>query len=125
MPNMSMPWLKRLLLAAALAVMPPQGIAVTLSVLLCHGDAQAHTMHAGDGHEHGANSHTDGHHDRHVGDDGAAGSSLYHLCCHFAVTAPADVTLAVAPLDFPLLALAPERLHDLFVPDRPQRPPLA
>ena len=118
-------WLNRLLLAAALAVMPLQGMAATLSFLLCHGEAQAHETHAGDGHDHGANGHADGHPDRHASDDGTAGSSLYHLCCHFSVTTPADITLAVAPLDFPLLALSPERSYDLFVPDRPQRPPLA
>lgn len=116
-------WSKQLVLVLALAVMPLQGIAATLSVLLCHGDAQAHSSHAGDSHDH--SSQPDSHHDQHPADDGGGGSAPYHLCCHFTVTAPATVTLAVSLPDFPALAFAPTPLHDLFVPDRPQRPPLA
>ena len=40
-------WLKKLVLAAALAVMPLQGVAAALSALLCHGEAQTHAAHAG------------------------------------------------------------------------------
>jgi len=116
-------WLKKLVLAAALAVMPLQGVAAALSALLCHGEAQTHAAHAGSGHDH--DSHQDGHHDKHSGDDGAAGSSVYHLCCHYTVSAPAAVTLPVSLPDFPVRAFVPDPLHDLFVPDRPQRPPLA
>jgi hypothetical protein len=116
-------WLKKLVLAAALAVMPLQGIAGGLSALLCHGDAQAHAAHAGDSHDHSAPH--DSHHDKHSGDNGGAGGSAYHLCCHYTVSAPSAVTLPVALPDFPVRAYAPDPLHDLFVPDRPQRPPLA
>jgi hypothetical protein len=117
------PWLKKLVLAAALAVMPLQGVAATLSVLLCHGDAQAHAAHDG-GHDHGAQP-GDHHHGQPPVDDGAGNGAPYHLCCHFTVTAPVTVTLAMTLPDFPALAFAPAGLHDLYVPDRPQRPPLA
>lgn len=113
----------KLVLALALAVMPLQGVAATLSVLLCHGEAQVPAAHAGDSHDHAA--HADGQHDGHPADGSAAGGSVFHLCCHFTVSAPAAVTLAVALPDFPALAFAPTPLHDLFIPDRPQRPPLA
>ena len=116
-------WLKKLILAAALAVMPLQGVAATLSVLLCHGEAQTHSAHAGGDHNHVA--HQDRHLDQHQGDDGAAGSSLFHLCCNYTVTAPSDVTLPVSLPEFPVRAYALDPLHDLYVPDRPQRPPLA
>jgi len=116
-------WLKKLVLAAALAVMPLQGVAAALSALLCHGEAQTHAAHAGGGHDH--DSHQDGHHDKQQGDDGAASNSIYHLCCHYTVSAPAAVTLPVSLPDFPVRAFVPDPLHDLFVPDRPQRPPLA
>jgi hypothetical protein len=112
-------WLKQLVLAAALAVMPLQGIAAAMSVLLCHGDAQAHVMHEGGGHDHGPN------HDSHHDDGGGTGVGNYHLCCHYTVTAPPVFTLPAAPLDFPIRAFAPDPLHDLFFPDQPQRPPLA
>lgn len=116
-------WSRKLLLVLALAVMPLQGIAATLSVLLCHGETQTHAAHAGGSHEHG--THQNGHHDNQQGDDGTTSHSVYHLCCHFTAFAPASMTLPVARPDFPARAYAPDPLHDLFVPDRPQRPPLA
>ena len=121
--DMSPLWLKELVLSAALAVMPLQGVAAALSFLICHGDAQAHAMHANDSHDHAA--HQDSRHDKHPGDDATAGSSVHHLCCHYTVSAPTAVTVAISLPDFPVLAYAPDPLHDLFVPDRPQRPPLA
>lgn len=117
--------IKAFLLAAALAALPFQGMAATLSVLLCHGEPQAHAGHAGhvqENHAHGGSGH---HHDDAGGDAPAGSGGLYHLCCHFVVTAPATLSAPPAPSRFPVLALAPHPLHDLFVPDRPQRPPLA
>ena len=111
-------WLKKLVLAAALAVMPLQGVAAAMSVLLCHGDAQAHAIHESGGHDHGP-SHN-GHHD----DDSGTGIGNYHLCCHFTIAAPPIFTLPAALPDFPIRAFAPDPLHDLFFPDQPQRPPL-
>ena len=117
---MSARWLKRLVLAAALAVMPLQGVAAALSVLLCHGDAQVHTLHEGGDHGHGAQQAA------HQHDDGnPSGGGNYHLCCHLSVTAPSTVTLPAALPNFPVRAFAPDALHDLFVPAQPQRPPLA
>jgi len=112
-------WLKKLVLAAALLVMPLQGIAATLSVLLCHGDAQAHATH-----ENGVEGHGmqyDGQSDPNV----PPGNNAFHLCCHYTVSAPAATTLPVSLPDFPVRAFVPDSLHDLFLPDRPQRPPLA
>jgi hypothetical protein len=111
-------WLKTLVLAAALLVMPPQGITATLSVLLCDGEAQMHAMHANGGHDRGT------HQDSNQDEGSTNGNSTYHPC-HNTVSAPMFVTLLAAALDFPVQAMAPDSLHDLFVPDRPQRPPLA
>ncbi len=116
---MSARWLKRLILAAALAVMPLQGVAAAMSVLLCHGDAQVHAIHEGGGHEHGPT------HDSHHDDGGGSGVGNYHLCCHYTVTAPSAITLPGALPEFPIRTSAPDPLHDLFIPDQPQRPPLA
>jgi hypothetical protein len=117
-------WLKKLVLAAALAVMPLQGVAAAMAALVCHGDAQVHakhesTMHESGGHNHGTQN------DVHNNDDGTTGYNAYHLCCHYTVTAPSAVMLPAALPDFPIRAFAPDPLHDLFIPDRPQRPPLA
>jgi hypothetical protein len=112
-------WCKKLVLVLALTVMPLQGVAATLSVLLCHGEAQAHAMHDQGNHGHGTphNSHPD--------EGGATGNSAHHPCCNITASAPSSVTLPATQLDFPVRAYAPAPLHDLFIPDRPQRPPLA
>ena len=111
--------MRTLVLAAAFAVMPLQGVAAAMSVLLCHGDMQAHVIHEGSSHDHAPNP--DGHHD----DSGGPGVGNYHLCCHYTVTAPPVFTPPAALPDFPIRAFVPDSLHDLFVPDQPQRPPLA
>lgn len=111
-------WLKKLVLAAALLVMPLQGIAASLSDLLCDGEAQMHAMHANGGHDRGA------HQDSTQNEGSTSGNSAHHPC-HNTVSAPLVVTLLPDAPDFPILAFAPDPLHDLFVPDRPQRPPLA
>jgi len=111
--------LKKFVLAAALLVMPLQGVAASLSVLLCHGDLRAHIMHAMDAGDRAT-----------VGDSqsdngGIGGDLAYHPCCHNVVSAaPIAAPLAAQP-EFPVRTFAPDALRDLFVPDRPQRPPLA
>jgi hypothetical protein len=116
---MSALWLKRLVLAAALAVIPLQGVAAAMAVLVCHGDAQAHAAHQDDGHDHPAQH--DGHHDG----GGTSADNSYHPCCHLTVSAPSAVLVPAALPDFLVRAFAPDPLHDLFVPNQPQRPPLA
>ena len=120
---MSTSRIRKFVLAAALAVMPLQGVAATLSALLCHGDAQMHAVHDPDGHDHG--SHHDGHHNSHQDDGGSTGNAVFHLCCHYTVSAPPIVTIPAMVPDFPVRAFVPDPLHDLFFPDQPQRPPLA
>jgi hypothetical protein len=103
--------------------MPLQGVAATMLVLLCHGDAQAHAMHAqhaDDDHERGMHRH-DGHPD----EGGATHQAAHHSCCHVTASAPPVMTPGVVALGFPVGAPAPDSLHDLFVPEQPQRPPLA
>jgi hypothetical protein len=111
---------KKLVLLLALAVMPLQGVAATLSILLCHGDTKLHALHETAGHNSG--THHDGHQDA-----GGSGnnSAAYHLCCNITFSAPPVMMLPAALPDFPVRALTPDPLHDLFIPDRPQRPPLA
>ena len=119
--------IKRFVLAIALAVMPLQGIAATLTVLLCHGDAQVHEMHAAGHHNHDdhASAHSDQHGVSAQDENGAASNSAsYHLCCNLTASAPASVSIDTVLPDFEARAFVPAPLHDLFVPDQPQRPPL-
>ena len=111
-------WRRKLVLVLALAVMPLQGVAATLSVLWCHGDAQAHAMHTQDDPEHSM------HHDALPDEGGATGQSAYHLCCNIIASAPPVMTVSAVPPDFPVRAFVPDSLHDLFIPEQPQRPPL-
>jgi hypothetical protein len=113
-------WSRTLVLVLAFAVMPLHGLAAGLAVLLCHGDAQAHAVHEPDGHDRDAPH--DGHHGTQQDDGGA---SAYHLCCNLTVSVPSDVTVPQAAADLPVRAPSPDSFHDLFIPDRPQRPPLA
>ena len=110
-------WLKRLVLAGALVVMPLQGIAASLSVLLCNGEAQMHAMHANGGHDRGT-------HQNSSQDDGSTSSNFAYHPCHNTVSGPLVVTLLAAAPDFPVRAFVPDTLYDLFVPEQPQRPPL-
>lgn len=112
-------WLKKLVLAAALLVMPLQGIAATLSVLLCHGGAQAHATHENGNEGHGMQY--DGPSDPGV----PPGNNAFHPCCHYTVAAIPVYSLPAAPPDFSVRTFVPDSLHDLFIPEQPQRPPLA
>lgn len=111
-------WCRKLVLALALAVMPLQGVAATLTYVLCRGNAQAHAFHASAGHDQGVQ------HDSQQ-DQGGTPGNVFHPCCHYTVFAPAVVMLPAAQPDFPVRAFALDPLYDLFVPDQPQRPPLA
>ena len=141
---MSVSWIRSAVLAVALAVMPFQGIAATLTVLLCHGDAQAHAGHVGTvQHDHGSPDDSGhGHdHDRakagqHAGhgqvdgvgqpDESAGAANLmYHLCCNLSASISTSVDFAAVVPEFPVRTSAPETRHDVFVPEQPQRPPLA
>jgi len=106
-------------LALAIAVMPLQGIAASISVLACHGEADAHAVHGQDT-QHGHHAQ-----DQHDEDTGSNNDPAFHLCCHLTAPGLAGMTSVPAMPDFALPATSPQPLHDLFVPDRPQRPPLA
>ena len=121
--DMSTSCIRKFVLAVALAVMPIQGVAAALSVLLCHGDAQLHALHDHGASDHG--SHHDGHHSNQQDDGSAKDNPVLHLCCNLTVTIPAMVIVPPVTPDFPIRALVPDSLHDLFLPDQPQRPPLA
>ena len=117
-------WIRNAVLAAALVAVPFQGIAATLTVLLCHGDAAAHAAHgapSSGGHDH----HGHAHDAPAPPADEAGGSLMYHLCCNLSASVPVSVTLDAALPDFTLRALIPDSLRDLYDPEQLQRPPLA
>ena len=112
--------------AAALVAMPFQGIAATLAVLICHGDSQAHATHGQGGHGHGDHQHEATHEHSGAGEDGSGtGTTPYHLCCNLTASVPPTAIVAAELPDFPVRAFVPDTLNDLYIPDQPQRPPLA
>lgn len=106
-------WLRKFALLLALTGMPLQGVAATLSTPLCHGDARTHAM-----------SVDSDQHDSQQGGRGTSTHAVDHLCTPVTLSAPSVVALPAALVDFPVQTFDPDPLHDLFVPDRPQRPPL-
>jgi len=113
-------WCRKIVLAFSLAVLPLQGVAATLTVLLCHGDAQVHAAHAATGHDHGHQN------DNQPNEDAAGGSVAgYHHCCNVTVSALSAMTPPSAPPESPARVVVSDRLYHLFVPELPQRPPLA
>jgi len=111
---------KRFVLILALAVLPLQGIAASLAKLACHagaGEQTASVAQAHDGHQHGPQ------HDS-QSDDGK-GAEPEQFTCHHLTSALPVVTLPATLADFPVWAPSSYSLPDLFIPDRPQRPPLA
>jgi hypothetical protein len=116
-------WIRKLALAAALIAVPFQGMAATLTVLLCHGDAAGHAAHGAKAQEHDHQGHA---HDSQVPPaDDTGGNLMYHLCCNLSASVPVSVTVAAVLPDFTLRAPVPDSLHDLYDPEQPQRPPLA
>ena len=111
---------KRFVLVLAVAVLPVQGMAGAFASLTCHNAVSEHSVHgthANDGHEHGmsSQSHTD---------DGS-GHDTDHASCHPLTPVLLVVLLPVSSAEFPVWMPSSYALPDLFIPDRPQRPPLA
>ena len=113
---------RKIVLLFMLAALPLQGVAATLSFLYCHGDARGHALHEPDAHDHAAQH--DGSHGN-PADESNTGSPGYHLCCNLTVSAPPTIVVPQSVPSFHFRASVPDSLHDLFIPDRPQRPPLA
>lgn len=118
-------WSRRFVLWLMLAVMPLQGMAATAAMFRCHTDTTdqtSHAMHSADGHSHDANDQ-DGH--AHGNDDSAGSAGSGHFCPHHFSSALPTTNLSAAIPTFQVCTSVLQALHDLFVPDRPQRPPLA
>lgn len=119
------PWCRKLVLVLALVALPLQSIAATMTTLRCHTDGSGqvpHTMHAQDGHDHDM-SHDDGH--VHDFDGSTSTHALDHFCFHHFASALLVIELPEAIQGFQVLGISPPISYSFFIPDRPQRPPLA
>jgi len=114
---------RRFVLLLLLLALPTQGIAAALSGFVCDsaGERQpAHIAHADNGHHVQAQSDASYAHD----DDGIDVHYDNFSCNHLVFVLPAVMLPAIVP-DFPFWMSSAHTLPDLFVPERPQRPPLA
>lgn len=119
---------RKILVLALLLVMPLQGVAASLSHLLCSSPSGIEDMSAG--HHHGGGNdaatphqHNDGTGSNDGNDNGK--SHAGHLSCHQCSAAMPSVTVAVFASTPPVFGSAIFSFPSLFVPEQPQRPPLA
>ena len=123
-------WLLKLVLAAALAVLPFQGIAQTVMSLVCHPQGEEHTIQHSGQHAHGGGSgaHGHAHASTHspVSDDGTTGNGhADHFCCHVVVSGLTSWLSPSAEPGYAVLTASAGVSHYVTFLKRPQRPPLA
>ena len=127
---------RKFVILALLAWLPLQAAALPALAFLCevdpgamHGHAAAHSHHGdhqhGDGgHDTGGDHSAGGHHNGGHDGDGSSPAGP-HGCCHhfFSVALPSLSTAAATPVS----GVDPTPLFhpDFFIPEQPQRPPLA
>lgn len=107
-------WPGKIALLLALVVLPLNGISATFMVQPCQVEHQTHTVahHYGSGTSHQHDSNTN---------HAASG----HFCCQNIVSGmPVTAPDTVIP-DYPSFEVSISPLFGLFIPEQPQRPPLA
>ncbi|MBX9812177.1 MAG: hypothetical protein K2Y16_11295 [Burkholderiales bacterium] len=105
-----------------LLVMPLQGVAASLSHLLCSPPSAAEQMVSGHHHDVGGDNVTPHDHDDSSSNDSSK-SHAGHLSCHQVSSAIPSVTVAVFVSNLSVFEPAVFILSSLFFPERPQRPP--
>jgi hypothetical protein len=107
-------WSGKIVLLLALVMLPLNGMAATLAALSCHAGQPANTVvhHGGSG-------------TSQQNDSTANNAFSGHFCCHNIVSGmPVAAVNAVIP-DYPQFEASISPLPGLFIPEQPQRPPLA
>jgi hypothetical protein len=114
-------WSGRFAVLTLLLVLPLQGVAATLSHLLCSSSPAVEHMSSGQHHDGG---NDDGIAREHESSDTGPGHAG-HLSCHQVSSAPPTLSVMVFAGDLPVYEPAIFSAPSLFVPEQPQRPPLA
>ena len=116
---------KKILIMALLLVMPIQGIAASVSHLLCASSSAAEPMDMGSGHHHdgsvAAQEHDLEGSSSNNGNDTHAG----HLSCHQVSSAIPSITVLTFVGDLPVYHPPSFTSPSMFFPEQPQRPPRA
>jgi len=115
---------RKILILALLLVIPLQGVAASLSHLLCSSGIE--NVNAGHHHGDGGNDAAPHQHDESTGSNDDSGNShAGHLSCHQASPAMPSFPAAVFASDLPVFEPTIFSFPSLFIPEQPQRPPLA
>jgi DUF2946 family protein len=110
-------WWRKLAVFLVFLALPLQGAAATIHALSClsHSDGQ----HAAQAHDHGSPGSS---HD-HDGDTGK--SDFAHYCCNLVASGLLVLPTAAIQAEPPILESPISLFATLFIPEQPQRPPLA
>jgi hypothetical protein len=113
-------WWRRLALLLVFLALPLQGAATTIHALSCLSDG-SNGRHAAQGHAYDHGPHGSPH--DHDGDTGK--NDLAHFCCNLVASGLLMVPAAAVRAEPPALESPISLLATLFIPEQPQRPPLA
>lgn len=111
-------WCRKLAVLLLFLALPLQGVATTVYALSClSGGDDRHAAHSqAHGHDYGSP------HD-HDGDTGTNDSA--NFCCNVVSSGMATVPTSNTQATAPIFESAIPSLSKLFIPEQPQRPPLA
>lgn len=114
-------WQTRLAALLLMLVLPLQGLAASLSPMLCHTEEHHAAAAGASGHDKSHQHH--GTDTVPVGEQNDTSDYAGHLCCSIAFAAVPMVTAGTTPLK-PTLHTFPDPVSPpLFVPERLRRPP--
>ncbi len=115
---------KKILMIALLLVMPIQGIAASVSHLLCASSSATEPMDTGSGHHHG-DSVAAQEHDHEGSSNDGNDTHAGHLSCHQVSSGIPSITVLTFVGDLPVYHPSSFTSPNLFIPEQPQRPPRA
>lgn len=113
----------KILLLSLLLVMPIQGIAASVSHMLCAAPPAAGTMDMGHQHDGAIAAHEHDHGDS--GNNDSSAGHAGHLSCHQLSSALPSVAVTIFASNLPVFVPTIFVLPSLFFPEQLQRPPLA
>lgn len=114
-------WQSKFMVLLLMLILPLQGLAASLSPMLCHTEAHHVAADSAPGHDKGHPHH--GTDTVPAGEQNGTSDYAGHLCCSIAFAAVPMVSAGTTPLE-PTLYTSPDPVSPpLFVPERLRRPP--
>ena len=114
-------WQTRAATLLLMLILPFQGLAASLSPMLCHTEEHHAAADSVSGHYNGHPHHSTD--TVPAGEQNSTSDYAGHLCCSIAFAAVPMVTAGTTPLEPTFYTLPDSVSPPLFVPERLQRPP--